>query len=74
VKSSAAARPVYRHAELDRVLNPAHVCIVGASPKAGSFGERVLTNLAGFGGNIYLVNSKYDTIGARPPRANKYSA
>jgi acetate---CoA ligase (ADP-forming) len=65
VKSSAPARPVYRHAELDRVLNPAHVCIVGASPKAGSFGERVLTNLAGFGGNIYLVNSKYDTIGAR---------
>ena len=58
-------RPVYRHAELDRVLNPAHVCIVGASPKAGSFGERVLTNLAGFGGNIYLVNSKYDAIGDR---------
>ena len=65
MKSSAPARPVYRHAELDRVLNPAHVCIVGASPKAGSFGERVLTNLAGFGGNIYLVNSKYDTIGDR---------
>ncbi len=58
-------RPVYRHAELDRVLNPKHVCIVGASPKAGSFGERVLTNLAGFGGNIYLVNAKYERIGAR---------
>ena len=58
-------RAVYRHAELDRVLNPAHVCIVGASPKAGSFGERVLTNLVGFGGNIYLVNSKYDSIGDR---------
>ena len=58
-------RQVYRHAELDRVLNPKHVCIVGASPKAGSFGERVLTNLAGFGGNIYLVNSKYDKIGDR---------
>jgi acetate---CoA ligase (ADP-forming) len=58
-------RPVYRHVELDRVLNPQHVCIVGASPKAGSFGERVLTNLAGFGGNIYLVNSKYDKIGDR---------
>jgi acyl-CoA synthetase (NDP forming) len=65
VKSSAATRPVYRHAELDRVLNPKHVCIVGASPKAGSFGERVLANLAGFGGNIYLVNSKYDKIGDR---------
>jgi acyl-CoA synthetase (NDP forming) len=58
-------RPVYRHAELDRVLNPKHVCIVGASPRVGSFGERVLTNLGGFGGNIYLVNSKYDKIGDR---------
>jgi acyl-CoA synthetase (NDP forming) len=58
-------RQVYRHAELDRVLNPKQVCIVGASPKAGSFGERVLTNLAGFGGNIYLVNSKYEKIGDR---------
>jgi acetate---CoA ligase (ADP-forming) len=58
-------RPVYRHAELNRVLNPAQVCIVGASPKVGSFGERVLTNLCGFAGNIYLVNSKYDRIDDR---------
>jgi acyl-CoA synthetase (NDP forming) len=65
VKSSTPTRPVYRHAELDRVLNPRHVCIVGASPKSGSFGDRVLANLAGFGGNIYLVNSKYDLIGDR---------
>jgi len=65
VKSSALTRAVYRHAELDRVLNPKTVCIVGASPKSGSFGERVLANLAGFGGNIYLVNAKYQSIGAR---------
>ena len=65
MKSSTPTRPVYRHAELDRVLNPRHVCIVGASPKSGSFGDRVLANLAGFGGNIYLVNSKYDLIGDR---------
>ncbi|HEV7358557.1 MAG TPA: acetate--CoA ligase family protein [Steroidobacteraceae bacterium] len=58
-------RPVYRHAELDRVLNPQHVCIVGASPKPGSFGARVLANLDGFGGNVYLVNEKYESIGAR---------
>ena len=25
----------------------------------------MLTNLAGFGGNVYLVNSKYDKIGDR---------
>jgi acetate---CoA ligase (ADP-forming) len=61
----ALTRPVYRHAELDRVLNPKNVCIVGASPKAGSFGERVLANLSGFAGNIYLVNSRYDQIGER---------
>jgi acyl-CoA synthetase (NDP forming) len=61
----ALTRPVYRHAELDRVLNPKNVCIVGASPKTGSFGERVLANLAGFAGNIYLVNAKYDKIGDR---------
>src|SRR5258708_12152031 len=66
MKSSASPRPVYRHTELNRVLNPQNVCIVGASPKTGSFGERVLTNLAGFGGNVYLVNSKYDRIGERP--------
>ena len=47
------------------MLNPRHVCIVGASPKPGSFGERVLANLAGFGGNVYLVNSKYGMIGDR---------
>jgi acetate---CoA ligase (ADP-forming) len=58
-------RAVYRHAELDRVLNPKNVCIVGASPKAGSFGERVLANLSGFAGEIYLVNSRYETIGER---------
>jgi acetate---CoA ligase (ADP-forming) len=65
VKSSALTRAVYRHAELDRVLNPKNVCIVGASPKPGSFGERVLENLAGFDGNIYLVNSKHESIGSR---------
>lgn len=62
-KSPAFSRPVYRHAELDRVLNPRHVCIVGASPRPGSFGERVLANLNGFEGNVYLVNSKYEKIG-----------
>jgi acyl-CoA synthetase (NDP forming) len=58
-------RPVYRHAELDRVLNPKSIAIVGASPKTGSFGDRVLGNLAGFDGDIYLVNSKYERLGER---------
>jgi len=61
----AAMRSVYRHAELDRVLNPRSIAIVGASPKAGSFGDRVLGNLAGFDGDIYLVNSRYERVGER---------
>jgi acetate---CoA ligase (ADP-forming) len=65
VNSPALTRPVYRHAELDRVLNPSNVCIVGASPKSGSFGERVLANLAGFAGAVYLVNSRYEEIGGK---------
>jgi acyl-CoA synthetase (NDP forming) len=65
VKSPELTRSVYRHAELDRVLNPKSVCIVGASPRMGSFGERVLTNLSGFSGNIFLVNAKYEAIGER---------
>ena len=60
-----AMRPVYRYAELDRVLNPRCIAIVGASAKVGSFGERVLGNLGEFSGAVYLVNSKYDVLGER---------
>ncbi len=63
---STIERPVYKHAELERVLNPKSIAIVGASPKVGSFGDRVLGNLAGFDGDVYLVNSKYQRLGDRP--------
>ena len=62
---SSAARAVYRHAELDRLLNPSSVAVVGASRKAGSFGDRVLANLAGFDGEIYPVNANYESVGER---------
>lgn len=58
-------RSVYRHAELERVLNPKSIAIVGASPKQGSFGDRVLGNLAAYDGEIYLVNAKYERLGDR---------
>jgi acyl-CoA synthetase (NDP forming) len=57
------SRPLYRHAELDRMLNPRSIAIIGASSKPGSFGERVLSNLTGFTGDIYLVNAKYERLG-----------
>jgi acyl-CoA synthetase (NDP forming) len=59
-------RRVYRHADLDRVLSPRSIAIVGASPRAGSFGERLQKNLVGFEGQLYLVNAKYDRLGELP--------
>lgn len=59
---SDADRPVYRHEQLRRVLAPASIAIVGASPRAGAFGERTLANLGGYPGRVYLVNARYPEI------------
>jgi len=54
---------VYSHNELRRLLHPRSVAVVGASPRAGSFGERVLLNQANFAGRTYPVNARYEKIG-----------
>ena len=64
--ADAGARRVYRHADLDRVLHPKSIAIVGASSRAGSFGERLQKNLAGFAGRVHLVNAKYERLGEEP--------
>jgi acetate---CoA ligase (ADP-forming) len=53
---------------IGRLLRPRSVAIVGASPTAGSLGAGVLANLARFrfGGDLHLVNPRYDRIGERP--------
>ncbi|MSQ21576.1 MAG: CoA-binding protein [Betaproteobacteria bacterium] len=56
-------RSVYRHAALARLLHPASIAIIGASPTPGSFGARTLGNLARFQGRIYPVNAKYRNVG-----------
>jgi len=56
---------VYRHAELARLLHPASVAVIGASTRPGSFGERVLDNLANYTGTVYPVNARYERIGDR---------
>jgi len=58
-------RGVYRHGDLDRLLNPRSIAIVGASPRPGSFGERMLANLAEYDGRIHLVNAKYAELDGR---------
>lgn len=54
---------VYRHADLTRLLNPSSIAVIGASTRAGSFGERVLHNLQHYGGRVYPVNARYERIG-----------
>lgn len=61
---SAASRRIYTRAELDRLVAPRSIAVVGASPRPGSFGLRTLENLANFRGAVWPVNAKYDRVGA----------
>jgi acyl-CoA synthetase (NDP forming) len=54
---------VYNRAQLSKLLDPASIAVIGASTRAGSFGERVLHNLRHYGGRYYPVNARYQTIG-----------
>jgi acetate---CoA ligase (ADP-forming) len=59
-------RTPYGTAELEPLYNPRSIAIVGASPRAGSFGARTLENLEGFDGAVYPVNEKYQDINGTP--------
>ncbi|MBE9603754.1 acetate--CoA ligase family protein [Acetobacteraceae bacterium H6797] len=50
---------------LARLLKPRSVAVLGASPRPGAFGLRVLENLAGFEGRVFPVNPRYEAIGER---------
>ncbi len=53
---------------LERLLKPRSVAIVGASATPGALGASLLGNLErnGFTGEIHLINPKRDEIGGRP--------
>ncbi len=50
---------------LNYIFSPSSVALIGASQKPGTVGEVLASNLfgAGFKGNIFPVNPKYQTIG-----------
>ncbi len=60
------ARPLYHHDDLHRLINPKVVAVVGASETRGSFGERTLSNMAGFTGKVFAINPKYQSLLGRP--------
>jgi len=57
------ARPLRRHQALERLLHPASIAVIGASPRPGAFGAAVLRNLGGYRGRVYPVNARYQEIG-----------
>ena len=64
---SQQARAPYGRQELSRLISPATVAVVGASPTAGSFGKRTLENIAiGYSGEVYAINPRYERIGEVP--------
>jgi acetate---CoA ligase (ADP-forming) len=52
---------------LQPLLAPRTLALVGASPKAGTFGNSMIHACvdAGFAGDLYLVNPRYDEVEAR---------
>lgn len=59
-------RAPYSRDDLLPLFAPRSIAVIGASPRAGSFGGRTVENLAGYDGALYLVNEKYQQIGDRP--------
>ncbi len=64
--TETSIRPLRGQDELRRLLHPASIAVVGASARAGAFGERVAANLGRFAGRVHLVNPRAERIGDRP--------
>ncbi|MFA7503860.1 MAG: acetate--CoA ligase family protein [Burkholderiaceae bacterium] len=59
-------QPLYEYKQLERLLAPRSVAVIGASRTAGAFGNRVMQHLASYEGKVWAVNPKYDTVEGRP--------
>ncbi|EOM76934.1 acetyl-CoA synthetase [Rhodococcus rhodnii LMG 5362] len=59
-------RDVFSHQDLDGLINPQVIAVVGASATPGGFGQRTMENLRHFTGRVYGVNPRYDAVEGRP--------
>ncbi|QSE92771.1 acetate--CoA ligase family protein [Rhodococcus pseudokoreensis] len=59
-------RDVFCRDDLEKLINPTVIAVVGASATPGGFGKRTMENLSGFTGRVYGVNPRYDTVEGRP--------
>ena len=57
------SRPLYGRKELNRLINPSSVAVIGASGTPGSFGARTLENIAiGYAGRVFPINPRHETV------------
>ncbi len=59
------SRALYGRAELERLLAPRTIAIVGVSQAAGGFGSRTLANMDAYRGEVFPVNPRYETLDGR---------
>lgn len=59
-------RTLYERKDLERLINPRLIAVVGASETPGSFGQRTIANLAEFDGEVFAVNPKYRSLLGQP--------
>jgi acetate---CoA ligase (ADP-forming) len=56
----------HRRAAVAAMLGARSIAVVGASPRAGSFGERMVIEAARGSARMHLVNPRYQRIGGHP--------
>lgn len=62
-KLEAGRHAPYSHAELERLINPASIAVIGASETAGSFGANTLANIReSYKGKIFPINPKRESV------------
>jgi acetyl-CoA synthetase len=61
-KMTPARKRLYSREDLKPLYAPRRIAVVGATPRAGAFGQRTFQNLEAFSGEIDLVNARYDAI------------
>lgn len=64
-----SSRRLYQAQEMERLLRPGSIALIGASANPASLGGRTLGNLQRFAGRLHLVNPHHPEILGRPCHA-----
>ena len=65
IRADALERGLYRARDMQRLVDPGTIAVVGASETPGSPGHSTIANLASFSGEVFAVNPKYERVQGR---------